>query len=525
MIEEKVNDLKRVDEVTKILLKEEAGFILDKLDLEDRIPFHQKIGLNRKTKPSPERLRETIEELGTTFIKFGQILAQRPDIVPQKYIDELEKLEDSAPEFSYDKAEEIIKKEIGTDQFKNIEEEPLAAASIAQVHRATLQNGEEVIIKIRRPGIKKQVETDLEIVEYLATKLEKHFTKAKTLQLQKVVHEFARWTKQELDLKREQENADLFRENLSDEEKLRAPETYPEHTTEKVLVMEYVEGVKCTEQEKLREMDIENEEIAKTIVRGVLKQSIRDGFFHADPHPSNFLIEEDSTVVYLDFGMMGKMTKRNRDLLGLLLLHAVNGDVESGLQTVKQMGYVEDDAQLEELKGVIEDKLVKINHNTIRETSISKELLDLSVEASKRGVHMPSSLTLVGKSLLTMEGIGLTIYPEFQLDDEYKRVTEKLLAENNKPKDLGKTLAIDIIQNKDLITKLPTKLNNQLDQGKQTIKIEQEKPENPVKGKHIISATLIFTAAFLTQNQLNPDQKIIAASVALAIATILFLKK
>lgn len=524
MIEEKVSNLKRVDEVTRILAKEEAGFILDKLDLADRVPFHQKLGLNREKQPSPERLRETIEELGTTFIKFGQILAQRPDIIPQKYTEELQKLEDSAPEFSYQTAEQIIEEEIGTEQFQNIEKEPLAAASIAQVHRATLKSGEKVIIKIRRPGIKKEVQTDLEIIEYLATKIENHFSKAKSLQLQKTVEEFSRWTREELDLKREQENAKLFRENLADEERLTAPKTYSEYTTEKVLVMEYIEGVKCTEQEKLREMDIENEEIAKTIVRGVLKQSIRDGFFHADPHPSNFLIQEDSTIVYLDFGMMGKMTKRNQDLLGILLLHAVNGDVDGGIQTVKKIGYVEEDANLEELKEILEDKLVKINHNTLKETQISRELLDLAIQASKNGVHMPSSITLVGKSMLTMEGIGLTIYPEFKIDDEYRQITEKLLIEKNKPKDLGKTLAIDLIQNKDLITKLPTKLNNKLEPENTTIKIEQEQPESPLKGKHIISATLIFSATLLLQNQITPDQQLIAATIALTLALLIYFK-
>jgi len=522
MIEEKLNNLRRLDEITRILAKEEAGFVLDILNLEKRLPIYKRIKIDRTRKPTPKRLRETIEELGPAFIKFGQILAQRPDIVPAAYISELEKLQDSVPVFSEDIAFEIIEEEIGTEKFQYIKKEPIAAASIAQVHKAKLNSGEDVIIKIRRPGIKEDVTTDLQIIKFLAHQMNDHFKKAKQAQIQKVVGEFAEWTKEELDFRKEQKNAEIFRENLSDEEHIRAPKTYKELTTEKIMVMEYVEGVKCTEQEKLKDLDIENEKIAKTIMRGVLKQSIRDGFFHADPHPSNFLIEEDGNLVYLDFGMMGKITKKNRDLLGLLLLHSINEDVDGGVETVKKMAYVEEDADLEQLKQSIENKLVKINHSTLRETQISRELLDLSIEASSLGVHMPSSMTLVGKSMITMEGIGLTIYPEFEFEKEYRELTEELLKENNNPEKLAKTLAIDLIQNKDLITKFPSKLNNKLEPSNQEIKVIQE-PQYQFNGKHILSATLILSATILAVNTISPEIQSYFAIVAFLTAIYLIL--
>lgn len=503
MIEQKVDDLKRLDEITRVLAKQETGYILDKLNLASRLPIYKRISLEREEHPSPERLRETIEELGPTFIKLGQILAQRPDIVPQKYIEELEKLEDSVPPFSSDKAIEIIDEEVDTENFQFIKTEPKAAASIAQVHEAKLQNGKEVIIKVRRPGIKQQINTDLEIIDFLAKKIEKHFKKARQTQIRKVITEFSEWTRNELDFNREQKNAEMFKENLSDEEKLKVPQTYPELTTEKVLVMEKVEGVKCTETEKLKQIDTNNKEIAKTITRGVIKQSVRDGFFHADPHPSNFLIKDDGTIVYLDFGMMGKITKRNRELLGLLLVHAINENVEGGLETMKKMGYVEEDANLEGLKEDLEQKLVKINHNTLRETQVSRELLDLAINASEHGVHLPSSMTLVGKSMITMEGIGLTLYPEFKMGEEYKEIAEKILKEQNKPEELAKTFAIDLIQNKDLITNFPTKLNKKLEPKNREIKIVQE-PKHQFTGKHLIAGTLLLCATLLVVNTINP---------------------
>jgi len=517
MLEEKIDDIRRLDEITRILAKQEAGFILDYLNLEKRLPFHERIGLERQKKPSPERLREAIEELGPTFVKFGQILAHRPDLVPIEYTKELEKLEDSVPSFSPDKALQIIDEEIGTENFQHIQKEPMAAASISQVHKAKLETGEEVIIKVRRPGIKETIRTDLEIIEILAKQLEKRFKKAKQAQIQKVVQEFSNWTKDELDFEKEQKNADLFRENLSDEEKIRAPKTYPDLTTEKVLVMERVKGYKCTNQEEIKNLDTDNEEVARTIIRGVLKQSIRDGFFHADPHSSNFLIEEDGTIVYLDFGMMGKITKRNRNLLGLLLLHSVNEDAESGVETVKKMAYVEEDANLEALKQEIENKMARINHSTLKETQISKEILDLAVVASQQGVHMPSSMTLMGKSLLTMEGIGLTVYPEFELGEEYKELTEELLIETNKPENMFKELAIDLIQNQDLLTKLPTKLNNKLEPSKQEIKIVEE-PEYQFNGRHVIAATLLLSATIFTLNSTTPQTQTYLAGIALVLS-------
>jgi ubiquinone biosynthesis protein len=514
-VRREINDIKRFDDIIQTLVSEEASYILDKLHLAHRIPFTKRINRDNDI-PPPERLRKTLEELGTTFIKFGQIMAQRPDILPKRYTEELQKLEDSVESFSNQKARKIVDEEIGLENFKEFHEEPVAAASIAQVHRATLENGDDVAVKIRRPGIKEQVKTDLEILQFFASRAEKHSKKMKDMRVKKLTKEFSEWTRNELDLEKERINAEKLDNNIQ-EERIKIPETYPDHSTEKVFVMEFIEGAKCTESEKLKEMDIESEEIAETAVRAGLKQTLRDGFYHADPHPSNFLIQENSKIAYLDFGMIGQLNKDQRRKISLLFIHTINEDTDAALDIIKEMGSIEEDANPEEFKKVLGEKIRLIKESKLKNHSISREMVEISIKAGQYGIYMPTSFALMGKSLLTMEGIGLAIYPEFQIKDQYKNTAQKILIKQNKP-DLEKT-AIDLIQNKDLIEKPFTKLKEDSEQ--QEVNVNLDNPQN--QGDEIITASLLLGGFFLIAQQ-SPDLKIVG-SAALGTAAYQFLKK
>lgn len=350
-----LEDFKRFREILTILTEEGFGFIAQKLRVLEHVPITSRVN-NQRRETNPERLRETIGELGTTYIKFGQILAEGPDIIPEKYTQELEKLQDSVPSFKSEKAIQIIDEEVGLENFSQIKKEPLASASIAQVHYAKLNNGEKVAVKVRRPGIKEEVEKDLDILNYLATKAERHLAKMEKIEVISFVKEFSKWTREELDLEKEGLNAQIFRENMSEEEDIKIPETYPALTTEKVLVMEYVEGVKCTEEEKLKELDIPESRIAKTAIKAGLKQSIIDGFFHADPHPSNFMISDEGEIIYLDFGMMGKITPGESEKLGLILLYLVQGDTSSLVDCLEELGNKTENYNRENVEDIVEEK-------------------------------------------------------------------------------------------------------------------------------------------------------------------------
>jgi ubiquinone biosynthesis protein len=496
MIREKIADVKRFDQVLKILVENQMGFLIEKSGLKDQLPFTKRLKVKKHDRPGPERLRETLEELGSIYVKFGQILAQRPDLIPREYTEELEKLEDSVPAFEWEEAEQIIEEEIGLEKFSDIDGEPLATASIAQVHCATLQNGEEVVVKVKRPGIDEQVRKDLEILEFFAKEAEKHSRIAKHSDVLKFVRQFSEWTREELDLEREGLNAQIFKENLEGEENLKVPEVYPELNTEKVLVMEYVEGVKCTETEKLEEMNVDSEQIAETALRAGIRQSIIDGFFHADPHPSNFLLTEDSEIIYLDFGMMGKVSQKTGEKLGLLLIYLIREDIDSIIDCLEELGTKTEAYDREKVEDVVEEKVLILKNTSLKQTSITQAMFDLFVKISDHGLRMPSNLALLGKNLVTMEGIALTIYPDFRIQDSYEEIVRDALKKENSPDELIQDFSIDLIKNKELFTKLPTKINEKISQKQPAIEISDQTHEiTTLPAGMIISSGLIFAAS------------------------------
>lgn len=481
-----LQDFRRFKEVLTIITKEGFGYLLDTVNLSKHVPLTTKI-MNQKRETRPERLRETLEKLGTTYIKFGQILAERPDLIPRRYTEELQKLQDSVKPFSGEKAREITEEEIGLENFSQFNEEPLATASIAQIHRAKLETGEEVVVKIRRPGIKEQVEKDLDILNYIANEGEKHLSNMKDMEVVKFIDKFSDWTRKELDMVNECSNAQIFRQNMEKQEKVYVPEVYPELTTEKVLVMEYVEGIKCTEEEKIKELDINEKEIAEELIKANLKQTMEDGFFHADPHPSNFLISDEGKLIYLDFGMMGNVSKKKSRTLGLMLLYMIREDSDGIMDCLEEIGTKSDSYSREKAQSHVEEKILKIKNTSLKQNSLTKQLFDLFVELSEEGLHMPSNMALLGKNLVTMEGIGLTIYPEFQINQHYEKIAREELKETNSKKEMMEDLSIDLIKNRDLITNLPTKLNKKLDQ--------QQKPEINIDMNQ--SSLNIFPAAVI----------------------------
>ncbi|MFB6292082.1 MAG: ABC1 kinase family protein [Candidatus Nanohaloarchaea archaeon] len=515
-VKDDVEDLERFEDILHILFDEGFGFLLDRLDLMHRIPVVKRLKKPRKKKPGPERVRETFEKLGPTFIKFGQILAQRPDVIPPEYAEELEKLEDSVPAFDPEEARDIVDEEIGMNTFSEFSEEPIAAASIAQVHEATLQNGDEVVVKVRRPGIKEQMHEDLDILLFLAKEFDKHSNMARGMAYQDV-KEFSEWTQEELDLEKEGRNAQVMKENLEDEDRIKIPEAYLEHSTEKVLVMEKVSGVRSNNAEAIRQMDVSTEEIAMTGIRSALKQIIRDGFFHADPHPSNFLVNEDGELIYLDFGMVGKFSKEMRKNIALLILHAYDEDVDGLVETIHSIGYSEEEPDLEGLKKEVEKISLRLKNTTIEEQSISKALIELTMAAADHGIYMPSSLMIGGKALVTVEGIGLAIYPDFKPQDEFTEVVEQLLIDLNQPEELTRSFMIDLTENRDLITKLPSKLNRLAEQQEKTVKVETRNDGR----EELTVAALIVGSSLLLMNSLPSKTVALIAALELVAAVLL----
>lgn len=478
MFRQKVSDIKRFNEILEILLKNEAGYLIEKLGLMEHLPFHKRVKAKTHDEIGPERLRKTFEDLGPTFIKLGQMFANRPDVTPQRYVEELEKLEYAVDPVEWEEIKPVIEDEVGLDSFEYVDEEPLAAASIAQVHEARLKSGEEVVLKVRRPEIVDQVETDLEILDYMVGKAEKHSSKVRDLRAQEIVEQFCSWTRDELDFGKELRNAETFKQTLPEKADARAPKFYKEYCTEAVLTMGKIDGVRCTNTEKLRDMDVSIDHIKDTLIHVGLKQTISHGFFHGDPHPSNFLIEEKGTVVYIDFGIMGVASEKNRESLGLLLIHLVNEDVKSATDIIEEISTVRGKADREQLERLISEKTVRLKNMSLKDGSVTRELVDLAIKATDLGYSLPNSIVLIGKDLMTIEGIAMKISPETRINDDMKKYALEALKESNKPEDLAETAAIDMIQNKDLFTKFASKINQKLETDKDIVVKNELKPRN-----------------------------------------------
>ncbi len=497
-----VQDLERFEEIVAILFEEGFGALLDRLDLLHHVPVVKRV-MHHDRKGGPERLLKMFERLGPTFIKFGQVLAQRPDLIPERYVEELKKLEDDVPPFDPDKARKIIDEEVGLEKFHELEHEPMAAASIAQVHKGRLENGEKVVVKVRRPGIKEQIEKDLDIILYLAKKFD-HSHSLGIDMAYKDVKQFANWTRQELDLKREGRNAQLIKKNLGDEDRIRIPEIHKELTTEKVLVMEYVNAVKCNNVEKMEEMGVDIHEIANIGIRAQLKQMFRDGFFHADPHPSNFLVDHRGNLVYIDFGMVGHLTKQKRRDMALMILHIYDEDVDSLANTLERIGYSKGEADVESLKPELEEEIVKLKNSTLEEQQIVESMASIAQKSVKHGIYMPNYFMIMGKGMSTMEGVGLQVVPEFDFEKNCRGVLEDILKRQYGPREMSHTLMVDMMENSDLISKFPTKINEFLEQRPSKIKVEkdQEKQSNLVPAALILGSAVMLAPVLSAENLL-----------------------
>jgi len=314
-----------------VLFKYGFGDLVDTLKIEQYLEIGlQMVSKKRREKieklTRAERVRMALEELGPTFIKMGQILSTRPDLLPVQFIHELEKLQDNVPPFDYAQVKETIEAELGTPLekvFKEFDETPLASASLGQVHRARFVDGEEVVVKVQRPGIQKTIEVDMEIMLHLATLMERHLQGWEIHRPTRIVEEFARTLEKELDYRLEAAHMERFAIQFTSDINVYVPKVYSEATTTRVLTMEYIQGIKATEIERLEREGLDRQEIARRGFDLIMKQVFVDGFFHGDPHPGNIFVLPNNVICYLDFGMMGRIDRESRENFSDLVMSIV----------------------------------------------------------------------------------------------------------------------------------------------------------------------------------------------------------
>ncbi len=479
-IVKEVRDINRLREILIVLFEEGFDFLIEKIRLRHKIPVTKQVKARIEQKKAfsmEKRLRLTLERLGPTFIKFGQVLSVRPDLIPKSYIKELEKLQDSVPAFSYDIVKQQIKKELGKDIneiFLSFEKKPIASASISQVHKAVLKDGKTAAVKIQRPDVKKIMETDIEIMFYVARLLESRIPKIRKFSPVKVIEEFSKWTEKELDFKRESMNAKIFAKNFSESKTVKIPEIYSDLTTNKILTMEFIDGIELHNIGEIKRKKINLIPLLNNGFDAVLTQVFVHGFFHADPHPGNILITKDRKIAFVDFGIVGHFDEELKAKSIDLFYGIISDNPETIVTTLADLSGTEIENR-EELKYEISDLLEPLQSSNIANVRVSKILEEILELALNHGIKTPMPFVLFGKTIITLEGIALEYDPNFNIVESSRPFIEKLMRQRYSPIYQFNQLMRNMIKFRKFAEQLPDQTTRALKKiEKGTIKVDIE---------------------------------------------------
>jgi len=462
-------DLGRLHDIASILIRYGFSDVVRRLGMANaleragKVLHWKEVGELTQLTP-PARVRRALEEMGTTFIKLGQILATRMDLFSPEWIAEFEKLQDHAPSVPFAQIKQQLQEDLGTsleDIFAELMSKPLAAASIAQVHRASLQNGDEVIIKVRRPGIRPVVEADLRLLRRLAKIIEADFPEMRRFKPREVVRQFTLSLRRELDLAAECRNAERITGNFAAHPEIVIPKVYWEWTSERVNVQEAINGIPGRDLESIDQSGLDRKILAQRGAQAVLKMILEDGFFHADPHQGNIFYLPENRIALIDFGMVGRLSAERRTQVVDLLHGLVEKETERVVEVMLDWaGAINID--LDSLKLEIEDLVDQYHGVPLKELSISTMLADLTTLLRDYQLALPPDLTLLTKSLISLEGMGHQLNPEFDLVTEFSPFLRRALLARYAPDALAKKGWQVVAGGLDVLTGLPQDLRHLL---------------------------------------------------------------
>lgn len=460
--------IRRFGEIVGVLIKYGFGDILASLNIERYASIVKrfgpgKAGVRAARKVSrAERVRLALEELGPTFVKFGQFLSNRPDLLPTGLIEELEKLQDSVAPLPSDQVKPLIEEELGrplSGVVAKFQEKPIASASIAQVHQATLHNGEEVAIKIQRPRIRERIFTDIDILFYLATLLERRYERIRTFRPTQLAAEFESVLFKEIDFTVEASHLGRFRDNFRNDRRIYVPHIYDYLSTKKLMVTEFVDGIKVSQIAALSEAGIDTRKVARDGAGLILTQIFRHGFFHADPHPGNILVCRDGRICFLDFGAVGVIPATLRYHLAVMLYGVVNKDVERIIRTLSQLSQkpIQDPGRLEyEILEFIED----YSQKPLRAVHVDEVLRRAAKILVDHDLSIIPGFYLLLKTLITIEGVGYRLDPDFNMVEQIEPHVKHLIRENPRMRHLPYDLYFTFLDLASLLKDLPFELKD-----------------------------------------------------------------
>lgn len=496
-----VQHLDRYRVIAETLARHGLGVLLGASGIERFIPFHRtlaRVTHRSENYSTAQHVRLALEELGPTFIKLGQVLSTRSDLLPPSYVTELALLQDSLSPVPEDVIREVLETELGgpvEKVFAEFDLKPLASASIGQAHAATLLDGTEVVVKVRRPGAAEQIEVDLEILHNLAAQAARRWEDAADYDLPGLAEEFSRTLRGELDYLGEGRNAERFAENFADNPGVHIPQVYWETTTSRVLTLERIHGLKVSDLDALDRAAIDRPALAAHATQVVAQMIFDDGFFHADPHPGNLFIEPGGRIGLIDFGMVGVVDAELRERLGLLLVALARKDPHRVAAALAKLSTSTTPVNLRELSADLVPVIELYDGLPLAEISAGRMIRELLSVLRRRHLQLPREFSLVLKMVIMTEGMGVSLDPDFQLEEVLSPYAQRLVANRYSLASLRRHLSDAGVDAFEIATQVPIqlrRLQSLLDEGGPEVHLRTVDLEPLVDRLDSISKRVVF---------------------------------
>ncbi len=522
-IGQKIRDIRRLNQILRILTKHGFGFAIQQLHLKEHAIGRGiiKTRVLRRFNEPPEsravRLRKVLEELGPTFIKLGQILSVRPDLIPLDLCYELSKLQDQVPPFGYEDVKKQIKESFGSYPekiFASFDPVPFAAASLGQAHRARLRTGEQVVVKIQRPDLRKMIETDIDILYTLAQLANRYMQDIKIFDPISIIDEFSKVITKEIDFTYEAHNIDKFRKNFKDSATVHIPRVYWEYTKHKVVTTEEIIGIRLSDYLTQLHSAEEKKAVAANGANAILQQIFIDGFFHADPHPGNIFILPDNAAAFVDFGIVGRLDEDTRDVVVNLLIAISAKNINGIIRALGMLGSATEENPTRDFKHDVSDFVERFYDIPLSQIEISTILPQAVELMTRHKLRIPPQFHVLFKALATMDGIARQLDPEFNTIAHSRPFVERIVRERHDPKRVFRDAVLYSSELLDILKVIPKDAYDIIKKIKTgTLKIEFEhqglskfiaemdKSSNRVSFSLVISALIIGSSLIIMANK------------------------
>lgn len=506
--------LSRYKDIARLLLRHGGSDLVSTTGLDEALVAEEATVPEEQGEPA--QLAEDLEALGPTFIKLGQMLSTRPDLLPPSYLDALSRLQDRVEPFSFADVERIVEQELGiriSKAFQQLHAEPLAAASLGQVHAGILRDGKPVVVKVQRPGIRQHILDDLDALDEIASFVDAHTEAGRRFVFSDMLDQFRKTLLRELDYRQEAQNLITLGKNLAAYECIVVPQPVTDYSTARVLTMEYVQGTKITEISPLARIEVKGEVLAEDLLKAYLDQILTDGFFHADPHPGNVFLTTDHRIALLDLGMVARLDEVHQEQLLKLLLAVADGKGREAADVCIDMGHPLEDFNRERFTREIADLVGRFRDAPIADLQVGRITMELTRMAGENGLRPAPETTMLGKTLLNLDEIGRTLDPTFNpnavVRSHANALMQRRMLKSLSPGNLFSTM----LETHELVQTLPRRINRLFDalaNNSYTLRIDAFDENKLVENFHrmtnrlsisLVLAALIIGAALMMRVQ------------------------